>query len=45
MSIATVLVIVLCNMSAFRASKVLLSLFALDLGTDQLHIGIMIAML
>jgi MFS family permease len=44
MTAGVVILIVLCNMSAFRASKVLLSLFALELGTDQLHIGIMIAM-
>ena len=44
MSIATVLLIVLCNMSSFRASKILISLFALELGASQFYIGIMIAM-
>jgi len=44
MSIATVLLIVLCNMSSFRASKVLISLFALELGASQFYIGIMVAM-
>ena len=44
MSIATVLLIVLCNMSAFRASKILISLYALELGASQFYIGIMIAM-
>src|SRR5215831_9306134 len=44
MRIGTVLLIVLCNMSSFRASKVLISLFALELGASQFYIGIMIAM-
>ena len=44
MSITTVLLIVLCNMSSFRASRVLMSLFALELGASQFYIGIMIAM-
>jgi predicted MFS family arabinose efflux permease len=44
MSITTVLLIVLCNMSSFRASKILISLFALELGASQFYIGIMIAM-
>ncbi|HKA40399.1 MAG TPA: MFS transporter [Burkholderiales bacterium] len=44
MSISTVLLIVLCNMSSFRASKVLISLFALELGASQFYIGIMVAM-
>ncbi|MCC7486771.1 MAG: MFS transporter [Burkholderiales bacterium] len=44
MSIATVLVIVLLNMSSFRASKILVSLYALELGASQFYIGIMIAM-
>jgi predicted MFS family arabinose efflux permease len=43
-SIATVLLIVLCNMSSFRASRVLMSLFAIELGASQFYIGIMIAM-
>ncbi len=44
MSISTVLLIVLCNMMSFRASKILVSLFALELGASQFYIGIMIAM-
>jgi MFS family permease len=44
MSIGTVLLIVLCNMSSFRASKVLVSLFAIELGASQFMIGVMIAM-
>lgn len=44
MSIGTVLLIVLCNMSSFRASKVIVSLFAIELGASQFAIGVMIAM-
>lgn len=44
MSIGTVLLIVLCNMSSFRASKVLISLFAIELDASQFTIGTMIAM-
>ena len=44
MTIGTVILIVICNMSSFRASKVLISLFALELGASQFYIGIMIAM-
>jgi predicted MFS family arabinose efflux permease len=43
-SIGVVLMIVLFNMSSFRASKVLVSLFAIELGASQFSIGIMIAM-
>lgn len=44
MNIGTVLLIVLFNMSSFRASKVLISLFAIELGASQITIGTMIAM-
>src|SRR5574341_694266 len=44
MSIGTVLLIVLCNMSRFRASKVLVTLFGIELGASQVSIGVMIAM-
>ena len=44
MNIATVLLIVMFNMSAFRASKVLVSLYAIELGASQFIIGVMIAM-
>ncbi len=43
-TITTVLLIVLCNMMSFRASKVLASLFAIELGASQFYIGLMIAM-
>jgi len=43
MTITTVLAIVLCNMVSFRASKVLVSLFAIQLGASQFYIGLMIA--
>jgi predicted MFS family arabinose efflux permease len=44
MSIGTVLLIVLCNMSSFRASKVLVTLFGIELGASQLTIGVIVAM-
>jgi predicted MFS family arabinose efflux permease len=44
MPIGTVLMIVLFNMSSFRASKVLVSLYAIELGASQFTIGVMIAM-
>ena len=44
MNIGTVLLIVLFNMSSFRASKVLVSLYAIELGASQFIIGVMIAM-
>jgi MFS family permease len=44
MRIGTVLLIVLFNMSSFRASKVLVSLYAIELGASQFIIGLMIAM-
>jgi MFS family permease len=44
MHIGTILLIVLFNMSSFRASKVLVSLFAIELGASQFIIGVMIAM-
>jgi len=43
MSIGTVLLIVLCNMSSFRASKVLVTLFGIELGASQLTIGVIVA--
>jgi MFS family permease len=36
--------IVLCNMSAFRGSKVLVALFALELGASQFYIGLLVAL-
>jgi MFS family permease len=44
MNIHIVFAIVVCNMSAFRASRVLLSLFAIELGAAQVTIGALIAM-
>lgn len=39
-----VLMIVLLNMTAFRGSKVVVTLFAIELGAPQLSIGLIIAM-
>lgn len=44
MSIYIVLAIVLCNMTSYRGSKVLVSLFALELGASQFYIGALVAM-
>ena len=44
MSIQLVMLIVLLNMSAFRASKVLVSLFSIELGASQFLIGVLIAL-
>lgn len=44
MSIHIVLLVVLINMSAFRASKVLVSLFALELGAPQIMLGVIVAL-
>jgi len=43
-SIHTVLFIILLNMLAFRGSKVLVSLFALELGVPQVMLGVIIAL-
>ena len=43
-SIYLVLGIVLLNMTAFRGSKVVVTLFAIELGTPQFYIGLLIAM-
>jgi MFS family permease len=43
MSIYVVLLIVLCNMMCWRASKVLATLFAIELGAPQFYIGILVA--
>lgn len=42
--IYTVFAIVICNMSAYRASKVLVSLFALELGAPHIYIGALVSM-
>ena len=44
MSIYIVFLIVLCNMISLRASKVLISLFAIQLGAPQFYIGALVAM-
>ncbi|MBI2294522.1 MAG: MFS transporter [Betaproteobacteria bacterium] len=44
MSIHVVFLIVLCNMTSFRGSKVLVTLFAIELGAPQFYIGIVIAL-
>ena len=44
MSIQLVLLIVFFNMTAFRASKVLIALFAIDLGASQFLIGVLVAL-
>ena len=42
--VAVILAIVLLNMTAFRGSKVVVTLFAIDLGAAQFYIGLLIAM-
>ena len=44
MWIYVVFAIVLCNMTSFRGSKVLVSLFAIELGATQFYIGILVAL-
>jgi MFS family permease len=44
MSIWVVLLIILCNMTCWRASKVLATLFAIELGATQFYIGILVAL-
>ena len=44
MNIKLVFVVVLCNMLSYRGSKVLISLFAIELGATQIFIGTLIAM-
>lgn len=43
MSVYTVYLIALCNMGSLRASKVLVTLYALQLGASQVTVGILIA--
>ena len=44
MPIYAVFLIVLLNMTAYRGSKVVITLFAIDLGASQLYIGALVAM-
>lgn len=43
MNINLVFVVVLCNMLTYRGSKVLITLFAIELGTPQFYIGTLVA--
>jgi MFS family permease len=43
MSIYVVFLIILCNMTCWRASKVLATLFAIEMGATQFYIGILVA--
>jgi MFS family permease len=43
MNINLVYLIVLCNMLSYRGSRVLISLFAIELGATQIYIGTLIA--
>src|SRR5689334_8357784 len=43
-AIYAVLFVVLLNMTAYRGSKVVVTLFALELGAPQLYIGALVAM-
>ena len=44
MTIRTAFLIALCNISSFRASKVLVSLFAIKLGANPMTIGVLVAL-
>lgn len=44
MTIRLAFLIALCNMASFRASKVLVSLFAIELGANPLAIGVLVAL-
>jgi MFS family permease len=44
MTITLAFLIALCNMASFRASKVLVSLFAIELGANPLTIGVLVAL-
>jgi MFS family permease len=44
MWIYVVFLIFLCNMTVFRGSKVLVSLFAIELGAPQVYIGMLVAL-
>ncbi len=44
MPITVVLLVILLNMSAFRGSKVLVSLFALEMGMAQFMLGVIVAL-
>lgn len=44
MTISLAFLIALCNMASFRASKVLISLFAIELGANPLTIGVLVAL-
>lgn len=44
MTIATIFLVALCNVTCLRASRVIVSLFALNLGAQQFWVGMLIAM-
>ena len=44
MNVTLILLVVLCNITCLRASRILVSLFAIDLGAEQYVIGLMIAL-
>jgi MFS family permease len=44
MNLYLILLIVLCNITCLRASRILISLFALELGAEQYVVGLLIAL-
>lgn len=44
MNVTLILLIVLCNVTCLRASRIMVSLFALDLGAGQFQVGVMIGL-
>ncbi len=44
MNLTLILLIVLCNITCLRASRILVSLFALELGAEQYVVGLLIAL-
>lgn len=44
MNIYLILLVVLCNITCLRASRILVALFAIELGAEQYIIGVMIAL-
>jgi MFS family permease len=44
MNVYLILLVVLCNITCLRASRILVSLFAINLGAEQYVIGLMIAL-
>ena len=44
MNVYLILLVVLCNITCLRASRMLVSLYAIDLGAEQYVIGLVIAL-